>query len=309
MEVNNKRTSFPEGMEDGSKENENDTSVTASYRIGQPKLIQQKSVTGDYDGSIVRNNKASDMEKVPRNYTKSFDNMSSNTKSIINKSINSNSLYDVGMPVAVYPSVLSNSEWFNTPYARGLHIDLLHGGTAKLDAESSVQSLGGIGLTDDETALGDAQRGIPAKHIPGETDLTRGGIGNHGSLIPGSSELQQHQKNPQEPERLFGSITDKLVGVGMGLEGYQSKDNADGKLWSGYDSHKYDHHDVDFGYGSVPLLYQPWYHSYGQYYITPYHRVHTDHGYDLRQFGVDGSGFVTVGKNLGLDGKLGIGLL
>jgi hypothetical protein len=100
-----------------------------------------------------------------------------------------------------------------------------------------------------------------------------------------------------------------LVGVGLGLEGYQSKDNVDRKLLAGYDSHMYDHHGVDFGYGSVPILYQPWYYSYGQYYMTPYHRVHTDHGYNPRQFGVDSTGFVTVDNNLGRNGKLEVGVL
>jgi hypothetical protein len=66
------------------------------------------------------------------------------------------------------PSVLSDSEWSDTPYARGLYVDLLHGATTTVEAESDVQAAEEIGLTE-------GQSGIPAKHI------IRGGSGNHGN--------------------------------------------------------------------------------------------------------------------------------
>jgi hypothetical protein len=298
MEDNNERASLPEGMGNESKDN---TNPTPSYSVVQHELVKQKNamhgyINDIYSDSIVRSNKANDMETLSRHDTTSSDNLSRKTKLIMSN----NFLYKTGMPVADYPSVLSNGEEFATPYARGLHVDLLHGGTATLDAGNSVQVPGELGLTGAETALGGAQKGIPT--IPGGTDLTE--MGNHGS-----TKIQQHQQNPQELGHLLGYIPDTLVGVGLGFQGHQSNDNTDGKLWTGYDSHKYDYHGVDFGYGLVPSTFWPWYNSYDRYYMTPYPIVHTDYGYGLRQFGMDGCGCVIVRNNLGLDGKLRVGLL
>jgi hypothetical protein len=107
-------------------------------------------------------NKPSDIEEVSGNYTKS------KTKININLSNGNNILYETGIRLPAQPSVLSGSEWSDTPYARGLHVDLLHGGSATVEEESDVQAAEEIGLTE-------GQSGIPAKHI------TRGGGGNHGN--------------------------------------------------------------------------------------------------------------------------------
>jgi hypothetical protein len=200
-----------------------------------------------------KENKSNDMEEVSGNYTTSSDDLSSKTKSNINISNGSNFLYETGIPMAAQPSVLSDSEWSDTPYARGLHVDLLHGATTTVEAESDVQAAEEIGLTD-------SQSGIPAKHI------TRGGSGNHGNPI-----VLQPQQIAQEPGHLVSSISDELAAGGSGLQGHPSKYNLDGKTWMGYDSCKYDDNGVEYGYRLVPFIYQPWYFSYDQYYMTPYH--------------------------------------
>lgn len=291
---NNEITLFPEGIRNESNDTENGRSVIPSYGVAQPISLEQKNVIDDdlynaYSRNTIRNNKTDDMKKeILIKYTNHSEKMSGNTERNTSTSTSNKLVHETDMYVAVYPSTLSNRGLYAMPYARGLHIDLLPEQTAALHTGSSIQLPGRTYVEGAQTE---------------QTDLKRGDSENH------YSSEQQNQQHLKERRRRLGSVTDKLVGVGLGLDGYQSKGNADGKLWTGYDSHMYDHHGVDFGYGSTPLMYQPWYYDYGQYYMSPYHRVHSDHGYDLRQFGVDGSGFVTVDKNLGLNGKLGVGLL
>jgi hypothetical protein len=195
-------------------------------------------------------NKFNNMEEVSGNYTKSSDDISS-----INKHKNSNFLYETDIPKAAHPSTLNGTEWSDIPYARGLHVDLLHGGTATVEAESDVQAAEEIGLTE-------GQSGISAKQI------TKGGSGNHGN-----PEVLQHQHNPQEPGYLLGSVNDKLAGGRLGFQSHQSQYDIDRKSWSEYNSCKYNN-GVDFGYRLIPLIYQPWYYSYDQYYMTPYHSLY-----------------------------------
>ena len=206
--------------------------------------------------------KSSDIKEVSQNYTKS------NSKININISNGNNNLYETGIPMAAQPSVLSDSEWSDTPYARGLHVDLLHGGTAIVEAESDVQLAEEFGLTE-------GQSGIPAKHI---TSIGSGDLGNPKVLQP--------QQNPQEPGYLLSSINDKLAG-GLGFQGHLSNYNVDGKTWTGYDSCKYGNSAVDYSYKLVPFIYQPWCCRYGQDNMTPY-LVYTDCGYDLRKSGILG---------------------
>jgi len=54
--------------------------------------------------------------------------VSSKTKpnTSININNDNNFLHETGIPMAAHPSVLSDSEWSDTPYARGLNVDLLH---------------------------------------------------------------------------------------------------------------------------------------------------------------------------------------
>jgi hypothetical protein len=66
-------------------------------------------------------------KKYQVNYTKS------KTKISINISNGNNILYKTGIPVAAQPSVMSDSEWSDTPYAKELYIDLLHGGTPTVE--------------------------------------------------------------------------------------------------------------------------------------------------------------------------------
>lgn len=252
MEENNESASLPEGMGNESKENATDS--TSSYSVVQPELVKQKNAMHGYSDAIysdstVRSNKTNDMEEVSRHDTTSPDNLS----------MKNNFLYNTGMSLADYPSVLSNGEQSATPYARGLLIDLLHGGTATLDAGNSDWVPDGVSLTGAETASGGAQNRIPAKHTPGGTYLTESG-----SRHQASSKIQQYQQNPQELGQLF-------------------KDNADGKLWTRYNSRKYDYRGGDFDYGIVPSTYWPWYNSYSQYYTTSYPSVQMDYGYGLRQ--------------------------
>lgn len=234
-----------------------------------------------YSDNTVGSGKTSDMVEVSRHDTMSPDNLGGKTK----LSMRNNFLDNTGMSVADYPPVLSNGEQSAPLYARGLLIDLLHGETATLDAGNSNQMPDAVSLTGVENALGGAQNGITAKHTPGGTYLTESGNDNRGS-----SKLQQYQQNPQEL-------------------GYIFNDNADGKLWTQYNSRKYDYHGGDFDYGLVPITYWPWYNSYGQYYMTPYPTVQTDYGYGLRQFGMNDYQCVKDCNNLGLDGKLRVGLL
>jgi hypothetical protein len=205
-------------------------------------------------GAIVRSHKDNDVEEVSTHDTASAESKLS--------------VYKAGMSVAEYPPVLSNGRHSATHYARGLHIDLLHGGTATLDAENSDHVPDEVGVTGAQAVLGGAQNGIPAKHVPGGTHLTESGNGNQGS-----SKTQQY---------LMGLIPNMLVGVGLGLQGHQFNENTDGKLWTGYDSYKYDYYGGDTGYGVVPSTYLPWYNSYSQHYITPYPSVLTDYGNSLR---------------------------
>jgi hypothetical protein len=216
-----------------------------------------ETVTGDVNYKMEDNNestaypegmgnRSSDMEEV----SSSSDDLSSKTKPNINISNGNNFLYETGIPMAAHPSVLSDSAWSGTPYARGLHVDLLHGATTTAEAEGDVQVAEEIGLTE-------GQSGIPAKQI------TRGGSGN--------PKVLQLQQNPQEPGYLLSTISDKLAGKGLGFQGHQSKYNVDGTTWTGYDSCKYDNNGVDYGYKLLPFIYQPWYYSYDQYYTTPYH--------------------------------------
>jgi hypothetical protein len=51
------------------------------------------------------------------------------------------------------------------------------------------------------------------------------------------------------------AISDKLAGGGLGFQGHQSKYNVDRKIWTGYDSCKYDNNGVDYGYKLVPFIY------------------------------------------------------
>jgi hypothetical protein len=260
LESNNETTLFPEGMDSGRKETENGSSVAPTYGAVQPKLLEQINITDDdycntCSGNIGINNKTNDVEEeMSMNYTKIT---SRKTEPNITTSINNDFMYETDMSVGSYPLTMSNRGLYATPYARGLLIDLLPKQTSALHAGSLVQLPAGTG--------------VKGAQFEG-TYLKRGGSVHY------CSSKQQNQQNLKEPERTLGSVTDKLLGVGLGLglEGYQSKDNVDGKLWTGYDSHMYDHHGVDFGYGSVPLLYQPWYYSYGQYYMTPYHRIHSE---------------------------------
>lgn len=264
MEENNESVSLPEGMGNESKEN---------AKHGYFDAI--------YSDNTVRSNKTSDTEEVLRHDTTSPDNLSGKTK----LSMRNNFLYTTGLSGADYLSVLSNGEQSATPYARGLHIDLLHGGTATMDAGNSDQVPGALSLTGAENALGGAQNGITAKHTPGGTYLTQSGNGNRGS-----SKIKQYQQNPQELGHLFN-------------------DNADGNLWTRYNSCKYDYLGGDFDYGLVPLTYWSWYNGYGQYYMTPYPSVQTDYGYGPRQFGMNRYPCVTACNNSGLNGKLQVGLL
>jgi hypothetical protein len=246
MEENNESASLPEGMGNDSKENANHAYFD----------------TTDSDNTV-RRNKTSDMEEGSRHDATSPDNVS----------MRNNFLYNTGMSVADYPSVLSNGE-----QSARLHIDLLHGGTSTMDGGNSDQVPDAVSLTGAENALGEAQNGITAQHAPGGSYLTESGNGNQGT-----SKIQQHQQNPQEL-------------------GYLFNDNADGKLWTQYNSRKYDYYGGDFDYGLVPITYWPWYNSYGQYYMTSYPSVQTDYGYGLRQFGMNDYRCVTACNNLGLDG-------
>jgi len=192
--------------------------------------------------------KSSDSEEVSGNYTKS------KTKININIRKGNNILYETGIPMAAQPSALSDSEWSDTPYARGLHVDLLHGGTATVEEESDVQAAEEIGLTE-------GQSGIPGKHI------TRIGSGDHEN-----PKVLQPQQNPQELGYLLSFINDKLAGR-LGFQGHSSN-YVDGKTWTGYDSCKYDNSAVDYGYKFVPFIYRPWCCSYSQDNITPYYSLY-----------------------------------
>ncbi|PNF28614.1 hypothetical protein B7P43_G09378 [Cryptotermes secundus] len=240
MEENNESTSLPEGMGNDSKENANNAK-------------HFDTINSD---NTVGSSKTSDTVEVSRHDTTSPDNLGGRTK----LSMSNNFLYNTGMSVADYPSVLSNGERSATLYARGLLIDLLNGGRATLDAGNSNQIPDAVSLTGADNALGGAQNGITAKHTPGGTYLTESGNSNRGG-----SKIQQYEQSPQEL-------------------GYIFNDNADGKLWTRYNSRQYDYHGGDFDYGLVPITYWPWYNSYGQYYMTPYPTVQTDYGYGLMQF-------------------------
>jgi hypothetical protein len=225
--------------------------------------------TQGHHGDIVRSHKANGAEEVS-----THDAASGKSKP---------SVYKTGMPVAGYPPVLSNGGRSATHYARGLHVDLLHGSTATLDAENSDHMPDKLSLTGGQAALAGAQNGIPAKHVPGGTHLTESGNGNQGS-----SKTQQY---------LVGLIPNTLVG----LQGHQFNENTDRQLWTAYDSHKYDYHGGDIGYGVVLSTYLPW---YNQHYITPHPSVQTHYGHSLRQ----SAACVTPCKNLGLGGELQVGL-
>lgn len=73
---------------------------------------------------------------------------------------------DRSIPMPAPPLVLKDSEWSDTLYARGLHVDLLHGWTTTVEAEGDIQPAEEFGLTE-------GQSGIAAKHI------TRIGSGDH----------------------------------------------------------------------------------------------------------------------------------
>ena len=194
-------------------------------------------------------NKSSDTEEVSGNYTKS------KTKININIRNGNNILYKTGIPMAAQPSVLSDNEWSDTPYARGLHVDLLHGQTATVEEESDVQAAEEIGLTE-------GQSGILGKHI------TRIGSGDHGN-----PKVLQPQQNPQELGYLLSTINDKLAGR-LGFQEHPSNYNVDGKTWTGYDSCKYDNSALVYRYKSVPFIYRPWCCSYSQDNTTPYYSLY-----------------------------------
>jgi hypothetical protein len=244
--------------------------------------------------SSVRSYKANDVEEIPRIDTMSYDNLRGQSKL---------SVYKTGMSASDYPPVLSNREHSATHYARGLHIDLLHG-TTTLDAGDSDHVPNDVSLTGAESDFGGAQNGIPAKNIPGGTHMIGNGNVNHGS-----SKTQPYQQTPQDFRPVMGLIPNMLVGVGLGLQCHLYNDNTDGKLWTGNDLQTYDYHGGDFGYGIALSTYLPWYNSYSQHYIIPYPSVNTVDGYSLRQFGMNGYSCVTPCNNLGLDGKLQLGLL
>jgi hypothetical protein len=124
-----------------------------------------------------------------------------------------------------------------------------------VEEESDVQAAEEIGLT-----VG--QSGIPAKHI------TRIGSGDHGN-----PNILQPQQNPQEPGYLLGSISDKLA-AGLGFQGHLSNYNINGKIWTRYDSLKYDNSAVDYSHKLVPFIYWPWCCSYSEDNMTPYYSLY-----------------------------------
>jgi len=245
-----------------------DQNITSSLFNGETYLKQEKQDETPYFGKDSSNinyntednnestsfldgmgNKSSDIEEVSGNYTKS------KTKININIRNGTNILYETGIPMAARPSALSDSEWSDIPYARGLHVDLLHGGTATVEEESDVQAAEEIGLTE-------GQSGIPGKHI------TRIGSGDHGN-----PKVLQPQLNPQELGYLLSSINDKLAGR-LGFQEHPSSYNVDRKTWTGYNSCKYDNSAVDYGYKLVPFIYRPWCCIYGQDNMTPYYSLY-----------------------------------
>nr|CAD7437788.1 unnamed protein product [Timema bartmani] len=60
-------------------------------------------------------------------------------------------------------------------------------------------------------------------------------------------------------------------------------------------------------YQHQPALYKPPVYTLPSILPTVYHRVHSDYGYDVSKFSLDGSGLQESDKKIGVDAKIGIG--
>nr|CAD7396850.1 unnamed protein product [Timema cristinae] len=60
-------------------------------------------------------------------------------------------------------------------------------------------------------------------------------------------------------------------------------------------------------YQHQPAIYKPPVYTLSSILPTVYHRVHSDYGYDVSKFSLDGSGLQESDKKIGVDAKIGIG--